>query len=253
MGKITYVVKKFCYHSVLSRLDLSSKKSSRDRISRHGRSLSNGKTITPQIQEEIASSIAYAIKAFCVSDSNSKMCLKGDPGEVGARGSKGEEGPRGPKGHPGIPGQLGPPGARGEKGEKGDQCTGCGAMIIGDEPPGRPGEKSGNHISTLGIYVEPSTLTTPENKTAKFTCSVRGYNTAVISWSRVGNLMPKERTVLGESGVNSPSGIAQATVRLRVQGEIFTPVICMCPLSTQTNIKAQTCVFYCLATPGRYV
>lgn len=167
------------------------------------------------------------------------MCVKGDTGEVGAQGSMGEEGPRGPKGDPGLPGQLGPPGAQGIKGEKGDQCTGCGSAMSGDEPPARQGEKSGHPISAFGIYVEPSTLTIPENKTAKFTCSFRGYNTAVV-WRRVNKPMPEDRTVLGESGVlkikrvafsdsgmytctvNSPSGIAQATVRLRVQGKRTT-------------------------------
>ncbi|KAL9972082.1 hypothetical protein ACROYT_G018323 [Oculina patagonica] len=172
---LVLVLVRYASRRKISVPDLSSKKSSRDRRSR---SLSNGKTIAPQIQEEIASSITYAIKAFCVSGSNAKMCMKEDPGEVGAQGSKGEEGPRGPKGDPGISGQVGPPGARGEKGEKGDQCKGCSsAMMIGDEPSGRQGEKSGNHISAFGVYVEPSTLTLPENKTAKFTCSVRGYNT----------------------------------------------------------------------------
>ncbi|KAJ7388492.1 hypothetical protein OS493_037304 [Desmophyllum pertusum] len=119
------------YRRVISLCRFNSKKSTRVRSSR---SLSNGKTITPQIQEEIANSITYAIKAFCVSGSNSKMCVKGDTGEVGAQGSMGEEGPRGPKGDPGLPGQLGPPGAQGIKGEKGDQCTGCGSAMSGDEP-----------------------------------------------------------------------------------------------------------------------
>lgn len=213
--------------------DASSKKLNRDRVSR---SSSNSKEVTPEIQEEIASSVIYAIKAFCISGSNSKMCMKGDPGAVGAQGIKGEEGPRGPKGDPGIIGQMGPPGAQGIKGQKGDQCVGC-AMMSGDEPSGRQGATSGNHISAFGLFVEPSTLTIPENKTAKFTCSMRGYNTGFVSWRRVNKPMPEDRTVLGESGilkikrvmfsdsglytctVNSPSGIAQATVRLRVQGK----------------------------------
>jgi len=215
-------------------VELSSKKVTEKRSSRSVRSTRN--TITPEIQEEIASSVTYAINAFCVSDANSKMCIKGDPGVVGAQGIKGDEGPRGPKGDPGIPGQQGPQGLTGMKGEKGDQCSGCGNDMMSEEPAARQGERPAHVISAPGIFVSPSMQTVSENKTAKFTCSGRGYNTAVVTWRRLGKPLPKERVFLGETGVlkikrvtfmdsglymctvNSPSGIAQATVRLRVQG-----------------------------------
>ena len=223
---------KFCLY-LKNLIDSSLEKVTRGRSSR---SLSNRNTITPEIQEEIASSMTYAIKAFCVSGSNSKMCIKGDPGEVGVQGIKGDAGPQGPKGDPGLPGQQGPQGSTGMKGEKGEQCTGCGKAIMGEEPAARQGETAGHVISGPGIFVTPSLQTVSENKTAKFTCSSRGYNTAVVQWRRLGKPLPNDRTVLGETGVlkikhvtftdsglymctvNSPSGIAQATVRLRVQG-----------------------------------
>ena len=59
----------------------------------------------------------------------------------------------------------------------------------------------------------------------------------MVKWRRLRKLLPKDRTFLGETGVlkikrvtfmdsglymctvNSPSGIAQATVMLRVQGK----------------------------------
>ena len=164
------------------------------------------------------------------------MCVKGAPGETGAQGENGDEGPRGPKGDPGIPGQQGPQGIMGMKGEKGDKCTGCEHDLLVKEPTGKQSKGSGPVISAPGILVMPSVQTVSENKTAKFTCSGRGYNTAVVTWRRLGKRLPEGRTVLGESGVlkikrvvffdsglylctvNSPSGIAQATVRLRVQG-----------------------------------
>ena len=215
--------------------DLSSKKLSGGRSSR---SVSSRNSITPEIQQEIASSITYAINAFCVADANSKMCVKGAPGETGAQGEKGDEGPGGPKGDPGIPGQQGPQGITGMKGEKGDKCMGCENDLLGKEPVGQQSKGSGHVISAPGIIVMPSEQTVSENKTAKFTCSGRGYNTAVVTWRRLGKRLPEGRTVLGESGVlkikrvlffdsglylctvNSPSGIAQATVRLRVQGRL---------------------------------
>ena len=228
--------------------DLSSEKVPGGRTRR---SVSNRNTISPEIQEEIATSITYAIKAFCVAGSNSKMCVKGDPGEVGAQGIKGDEGPRGPKGDPGTPGQEGPQGIAGMKGEKGDPCTRCGNVLMSEEPAARQGERTGDVISAPGIFVMPSMQTVSENKTAKFTCSGRGYNTAVVTWRRLGQPMPKERTFLGESGVlkikrvtftdsglymctvNSPSGIAQVTVRLRVQGRLVVDMLTL----YQTNVR----------------
>ena len=205
---------------------------------RSGRSLSSGNAISPEMQKEIANTITYAIKAFCVSDGNSKMCLKGEPGTVGAQGIKGDTGPKGLKGDPGLPGQQGPQGSRGVKGEKGDQCKGCGNSMLSEEPlEERGAERMGQEISAPGIFVTPAVQTVSENKTARFTCYSRGYNTAVVKWRRLGKLLPKDRTILGETGVlkikrvtfmdsglymctvNSPSGIAQATVMLRVQGK----------------------------------
>ena len=175
------------------------------------------------------------------------MCLKGEPGTVGAQGIKGDTGPKGLKGDPGLPG---PQGSRGVKGEKGDQCKGCGNSMMSEEPVEERGaERMGQEISAPGIFVTPAVQTVSENKTARFTCYSRGYNTAVVKWRRLGKLLPKDRTILGETGVlkikrvtfmdsglymctvNSPSGIAQATVMLRVQGKyglkhsFFHPVV----------------------------
>ena len=166
------------------------------------------------------------------------MCLKGEPGTVGVQGVKGDAGPKGLKGDPGLPGQQGPQGSRGVKGEKGDQCKGCGNSMMSEEPVEERGaERMGEEISAPGIFVTPAVQTVSENKTARFTCYSRGYNTAVVKWRRLGKLLPKDRTILGETGVlkikrvtfmdsglyictvNSPSGIAQATVMLRVQGK----------------------------------
>ena len=166
------------------------------------------------------------------------MCLKGEPGTVGAQGIKGDVGPKGLKGDPGLPGQQGPQGSRGVKGDKGDQCKGCGNSMMSEEPVEERGaERMGQEISAPGIFVTPTVQTVSENKTARFTCYSRGYNTAVVKWRRLGKLLPKDRTILGETGVlkikrvtfmdsglymctvNSPSGIAQATVMLRVQGK----------------------------------
>ena len=168
------------------------------------------------------------------------MCVKGAPGETGAPGEKGDGGPRGPKGDPGILGQQGSQGIMGMKGEKGDKCKECGNDLLSKEPAGKV---SGPVISAPGILVMPSVQTVSENKTAKFTCAGRGYNTAVVTWKRLGKRLPEGRTVLGESGVlkikrvtffdsglylctvNSPSGIAQATVRLKVQGRFDLSLI----------------------------
>lgn len=161
------------------------------------------------------------------------MCIKGETGETGAQGVKGD---RGPKGDPGLQGQQGPQGIMGMKGEKGDQCKGCVNGILNENPSARQSQRSDQAISTPGIIVTPAMQTVSENKTAKFTCSSRGYNTAVVTWRRLGKPLPKDRILTGESGVlkikrvvfadsglymctvNSPSGIAQATVKLRVQG-----------------------------------
>ena len=202
------------------------------------RSLSSRNAISPETQKEIANTITYAIKAFCVSDGNSKMCLKGEPGTVGVQGVRGDAGPKGQKGDPGLPGLQGPQGSRGVKGEKGDQCKGCGNSMMSEEPVEERGAEGMNQeISAPGIFVTPAVQTVSENKTARFTCYSRGYNTAVVKWRRLGKLLPKDRTILGETGVlkikrvtfmdsglymctvNSPSGIAQATVMLRVQGK----------------------------------
>ena len=200
------------------------------------RSLSNRNSITPEIQEEIANSVIYAIKTFCVSEDNSKMCMKGDPGEAGAQGVKGDQGPRGPKGDPGIPGQQGPQGTTGMKGQKGEKCTGCGKEVLNEQPDTRVVQKT--VISAPGILVAPSVQTVSENKTAKFTCSTRGYNSAGVKWRRLGKAMPGERAfvefgvlkikrvALSDSGlymctVKGPSGVAQVTVRLRVQGKFI--------------------------------
>ena len=110
--------------------------------------------------------------------------------------------------------------------------------MMSEEPlEERGAERMGQEISAPGIFVTPAVQTVSENKTARFTCYSRGYNTAVVKWRRLGKLLPKDRTILGETGVlkikrvtfmdsglymctvNSPSGIAQATVMLRVQGK----------------------------------
>ena len=134
---------------------------------RSGRSLSSRNAISPEIQKEIANTITYAIKAFCVSDGNSKMCLKGEPGTVGVQGVKGDAGPKGLKGDPGLPGQQGPQGSRGVKGEKGDQGKGCGNSMMSEEPlEERGAERMGQEISAPGIFVTPAVQTVSENKTA---------------------------------------------------------------------------------------
>ena len=86
--------------------------------------MSNQNSITPEIQEEIVNSLMYAIKTFCVSGDNSKVCMKGHPGEAGGQGVKGNKGPRGPKGASGLPGKQGPQGTMGMKGKKGISARG---------------------------------------------------------------------------------------------------------------------------------
>ena len=52
---------------------------------------------------------------------------------------------------------------------------------MSEEPAERQDERPGHVISTPGIFVTPSMQTVSENKTAKFTCSDLGYNTAVVT------------------------------------------------------------------------
>ena len=120
------------------------------------------------------------------------------PGRDGSKGNKGDRGRRGKKGMMGQPGRsgkqgiMGPPGIRGEKGVKGD----IGASGV----PGMKGEQ-GESISAPKVTVSSSHLTVNESNTAALLCSVSGNPVPQVAWSRVGGVLPSNRTKVSSEGL----------------------------------------------------
>lgn len=106
---------------------------------------------TSQLIDEIADAVNFAIEEFCFNEPKAKMCVKGAQGPPGVKGAQGLKG---------VPGKTG------ERGQKGAKCEKCSpentrkAHVTKDE--------IGDPITNPGIFVSPSTLTTSENKTARF-------------------------------------------------------------------------------------
>ncbi|XP_073250429.1 uncharacterized protein [Porites lutea] len=145
--------------------------------------------------------VTSSFKKICQNTGTWNVCprgLPGPPGRDGAKGNKGDRGRRGKKGmmgQPGISGKqgiMGPPGVRGEKGVKGD----IGASGI----PGMKGEQ-GESISAPKVTVSSSHLTVNESNTAVLLCSVSGNPVPQVAWSRVGGVLPSNRTKVSSEGL----------------------------------------------------
>ena len=138
--------------------------------------------------------VTASFKKICQNTGNWNVCPRGFPGPPGRDGPKGEKGNQGKKGSQGMMGQpgrsgkqgiMGPPGIRGEKGVKGD---------IG--APGVPGMKGepGESISVPKAMVSLPQLTVNQSETAALLCSVSGNPVPSVTWSRVGGVLPSNRS-----------------------------------------------------------
>ena len=124
--------------------------------------------------------------------------LPGPPGRDGPKGEKGNQGKKGSQGMMGQPGRsgkqgiMGPPGMRGEKGVKGD----IGAQGV----PGMKGEP-GESISVPKVMVSLPQLTVNQSDTAALLCSVSGNPVPSVTWSRVGGVLPSNRSNISSEGL----------------------------------------------------
>ena len=145
--------------------------------------------------------VTSSFKKICQNTGNWNVCPRGFPGPPGRDGPKGEKGNQGKKGSQGMMGQpgrsgkqgiMGPPGIRGEKGVKGD---------IG--APGVPGMKGepGESISVPKVMVSLPQLTVNQSDTAALLCSVSGNPVPNVTWSRVGGVLPSNRSNISSEGL----------------------------------------------------
>ena len=177
--------------------------STKEKLSRVARHITNNQSFNrsanmKQVLEDVVTS---SFKKICQNTGTWNVCprgLPGPPGRDGPKGDKGDRGRRGKKGMMGQPGRsgkqgiTGPPGIRGEKGVKGD---------IG--APGIPGMKGepGESISSPKVTVSSSHLTVNESNTAVLLCSVSGNPVPQLAWSRVGGVLPSNRTKVSSEGL----------------------------------------------------
>ena len=143
-----------------------------------------------EILEDVVTS---SYKKICRKSGSLNVCQRGRPGPPGRRGRKGAQGTMGPPGPGGKQGAMGPQGIRGEKGIKGD---------IG--PPGIPGIKGepGESISVPQVTISPaSQLTVNESNTAALFCSATGNPAPQLSWVRVDESSPSDRTKVTSAGL----------------------------------------------------
>ena len=148
--------------------------------------------------------VTSSFKKICQNTGNWNVCphgLPGPPGRDGPKGEKGNQGKKGRKGSQGMMGQpgisgkqgiMGPPGIRGDQGVKGD---------IG--APGVPGMKGepGESITAPKVMVSPPQLTVNQNNTAALLCSVSGNPAPRVTWSRVGGVLPINRSKISSEGL----------------------------------------------------
>ncbi|XP_020902245.2 hemicentin-2 [Exaiptasia diaphana] len=165
--------------------------------------------VKPWIREEVASSVSYAVQAFCY-----------------------------PKGTKCIRGPRGPPGAPGPKGDKGQDGSVTDVQHYGNgggDVANFPSEEAIGAINSPGIRVAPSSLTVNENSPATFTCASTVAGKATIIWDKVGGFKPGDRLFEIKNGklkitnvrvddageymctVESPAGLSRAVVNLKVR------------------------------------
>ena len=156
-----------------------------------------------QIREVLEDIVSSSLK-ICHNKGNLNFCPRGRPGPPGKAGPKGNKGRKGKRGSQGIMGQpgrsgkqgiMGPPGIRGEKGSKGD----IGLPGI----PGIPGIKGepGESISAPKVTISSSKQTVNVTSTASLLCSAWGNPAAQISWSKVNESLPSNRTTVTSGGL----------------------------------------------------
>ena len=145
--------------------------------------------------------VTSSFKKICQNTGNWNVCPRGFPGPPGRDGPKGEKGNQGKKGSQGMMGQpgrsgkqgtMGSPGIRGEKGVKGD----IGAQGV----PGMKGEP-GESISVPKVMVSLPQLTVNQSDTAALLCSVSGNPVPSVTWSRVGGVLPSNRSNISSEGL----------------------------------------------------
>lgn len=190
-------------NSILLKKPRHKEESTNEKLRRVARHFTNNQPSNTSVnmKQALEDIVTSGFKKICQQNGNWNACPRGLPGPPGRDGPKGDKGDRARRGKKGMMGQpggsgkqgiMGPPGIRGEKGVKGD---------IG--APGIPGIKGepGKSISAPKVKVSSSHLTLNESNTAFLLCSVSGNPLPQVAWSRVGGVLPSNRTKVSSEGL----------------------------------------------------